>query len=127
MTCKHLLLYIRMHIPVYPGTPSTTRLAHAPPISSAKNRRLTKCMPLGLRLCRMCETPGTSRSYYALVYEAPCLTTLKVHIGKKTQGVQSTYIVECRVSILGITIMIWEGTPHNQYLGPFVKNMEIGA
>ena len=29
-----------------------------------------------------------------------------------------TYIVECRVSILGITIMIWEGIPHNSTLDP---------
>ena len=33
--------------------------------------------------------------------------------GAKTQRVQSTYMVECRVSILGITIMIWGGIPHN--------------
>ena len=31
----------------------------------------------------------------------------------QTQRVQSTYMVECRVSILGITIMIWGGIPHN--------------
>ena len=30
-----------------------------------------------------------------------------------TQRVQSTYIVECRVSVLGIVIMIWESIPHN--------------
>ena len=30
-----------------------------------------------------------------------------------TQRVQSTYIVECRVSILGIVIMIWGSIPHN--------------
>ena len=35
-----------------------------------------------------------------------------------SQRVQSTYIVECRVSILGITIMIWEGIPHNSTLDP---------
>ena len=29
-----------------------------------------------------------------------------------TQRVQRTYIVECRVSILGITIMIWGSIPH---------------
>ena len=28
-------------------------------------------------------------------------------------SIQSTYIVECRVSILGITIMIWESIPYN--------------
>ena len=32
----------------------------------------------------------------------------------KSQRVQSTYIiVECRVSVLGIVIMIWESIPHN--------------
>ena len=31
--------------------------------------------------------------------------------------VQSTYIVECRVSILGIGIMIWESIPIKKYLG----------
>ena len=30
-----------------------------------------------------------------------------------TQRVQSTNMVECRVSILGITIMIWGSSPHN--------------
>ena len=30
-----------------------------------------------------------------------------------TQRVQSNYIVECRASILGITIMIWGSIPHN--------------
>ena len=29
------------------------------------------------------------------------------------QRVQGTSIVECRVSILGITIMIWGSIPHN--------------
>ena len=35
------------------------------------------------------------------------------------QRVQGTYIVECRVSILGNTIMIWGGIPRNMYVGPF--------
>ena len=30
-----------------------------------------------------------------------------------TQRVQSTYIVECRVSMLGTVVMIWENIPHN--------------
>ena len=30
-----------------------------------------------------------------------------------SQSVLSTYIVECRVSMLGITIMIWGSIPHN--------------
>ena len=30
-----------------------------------------------------------------------------------TQRVLSTYIIECRVSILGITIMIWGSISHN--------------
>ena len=34
------------------------------------------------------------------------------------QKVLSTYMVECRVSILGITIMVWEGIPHNSTLDP---------
>ena len=33
--------------------------------------------------------------------------------GAPSQRVQGTYIVECRVSILGIAIMIWESIPHN--------------
>ena len=35
-----------------------------------------------------------------------------------TQRVLSTYMVECRVSILGITIMVREGIPHNSTLDP---------
>ena len=36
-----------------------------------------------------------------------------------SQRVQSTYIVECRVSILGITTRIWESkvTPKRNYFG----------
>ena len=34
------------------------------------------------------------------------------------QIVLSTYIVECRVSILGITIMIWESIPHTSTWNP---------
>ena len=36
-----------------------------------------------------------------------------------TQRVQSTSIVECRVSVLGIVIMILGKYPPEQYLGPF--------
>ena len=47
----------------------------------------------------------------------PCLgyasSGLFPMIGCATQRVLSTYMVECRVSILGLTIMIWGGMPHN--------------
>ena len=39
-------------------------------------------------------------------------------IGIPSQRVLSTYMVECRVSILGIIIMVWEGIPHNSTLDP---------
>ena len=32
---------------------------------------------------------------------------------EQAQRVQRTYIVECRVSILGITITLWVSIPHN--------------
>ena len=41
------------------------------------------------------------------------VTSLMNKVTIVPQRVQSTYIVECRVSILGIVIMIWESTPHN--------------
>ena len=41
-------------------------------------------------------------------------TSLKNNKGNvEPKGVQSTYTVECRVSIFGITIMIWGSIPHN--------------
>ena len=40
------------------------------------------------------------------------------YVSIRTQRVQSTYIVECRVSILGIPIMIWGSIPHNSAQDP---------
>ena len=41
-----------------------------------------------------------------------------LHGGGSPKGPKYLYIVECRVSILGITIMIWDGIPHNSTLDP---------
>ena len=49
------------------------------------------------------EIDVTLETLTPFISEIPC---------KKTQRVQSTYIVDCRVSILGIHIMIWESIPH---------------
>ena len=42
-----------------------------------------------------------------------------------SQRVQSTYIVECRDSILRITMMVWRSVPHNgtwDHLGLFATS-----
>ena len=44
-----------------------------------------------------------------------------------SQRVLSTYMVECKVSILGITTMVWEGIPHNSTLGPLGVNTSLRA
>ena len=49
----------------------------------------------------------------------------RLYVPTRTQGFLSIYIVECRVSIVGTTIMIWETIPHNQYLGPFGSTLHF--
>ena len=66
-------------------------------------------LPHAIAHCETKErnTPMTVRD---AVRRAPGLeSTLSVF----SQRVQSTYIVECRVSVLGIVVMIWESIPHN--------------
>ena len=46
------------------------------------------------------------------------LSRTRVYRTIPAQRARSTYMVECRVSILGITIMVWEGIPHNSTLDP---------
>ena len=38
--------------------------------------------------------------------------------------VQSTHMVQCRVSILGITIMIWGSMPQNSTKHPFGSDLQ---
>ena len=83
------------------------------------------------KIFKMDGCPQIERRSSITVYTLNChiLNQIRRLCGSpKTQRVQSTYIVECRVSVLGIGIMIWKTIPHNTtYLGPFGERTVEGS
>ena len=46
-------------------------------------------------------------------------------LSRIAQRVQSNYIVECRVSLVGIAVLIWGSMPHNSAWDPLGRNPAV--